>query len=354
MLRTAACVDPRNRLANKALPTLLQAVPNTRSRVGNYRIAASSTSSSGNGQEQQSLALQPVPKPGKVFAKVVCNVEMARQLLVGAAMLVVPQQVFGCLHACCANKSMVLLMQLLGAMHMTLGFGTAYVLADALEHGRLGSETYQRLLTGVVLGLLATVAVVRGSAPYLAGLPGLLLPSILVGTTFASVLVAETGMTVGQTVARLCSLALGCVTKLIAITGSVSAFYAAAAAATGGLAVALLGWPYHPALGSGILSTTGGALGGFLKQLLGISLLQAWVALVTLKDASDRGRLGASTFKALNKAAAASCAAQAGVIGYGLLRSPGGLAAAPPAAVLVLAVLLLVSTAAATLATASK
>ncbi len=214
----------------------------------------------------------------------------------GAGLMVAPTRALQLTFAASPTTLISGLTQALGAVHILAAIATN-CLADAASHARLSSETYKRLNLGLFTWGAATLAayykvssaakaaVVLASTAqmpfYALYTAAALLPVILAGKVgiFAPLPPAPR-MRPLFTARRLYSLA-------------------ATAAAIFAIAV---GYDvYRPGvLGVTWLAAPLGALGSTLTMFLGCGALLAYQVLVSLEDAARRGRLGASTFKALN------------------------------------------------------
>eukprot|EP00884_Botryococcus_braunii_P009278 jgi/Botrbrau1/18351/Bobra.0179s0076.1 len=199
-----------------------------------------------------------------------------------------------------------------------LPISALYALKEAVEHNRLGSDTYRRLNLGLLiwsLGLSVLVVLeppalshhvttlVRAAAPF------------LVASTAVGYLA---GSGANFSPAPLVVGLYGGIESVLGPKNAVAALYSASTAAVGlgGLLRLFQSIP-------GVLPNTPQALALLLLRSTGLGLLFASICLFTLKDAADRGRLGASTFKLLNLATLAASVFQLGVLGRSLASGLG-------------------------------
>jgi hypothetical protein len=180
----------------------------------------------------------------------------------------------------------------------------AHALSDAAKHHRLGSDTYQRLASGLLLSSTATIAVAATSTA-----AHTVLPALIAGCTAAACVAAYRG--------KLRPLAgapaLWCMTT---VKGLAAKTYAAFAACSAAFAAVLLCSPAWVLSTCGLAATAGRME---LGRTLGAALVCHSVVMYALADAADRSRLGGTTFKHLNCA----CAAAATLGGALLVLAPG-------------------------------
>ncbi|KAK9811295.1 hypothetical protein WJX72_001309 [[Myrmecia] bisecta] len=198
-----------------------------------------------------------------------------------------------------------------------------HALKEAAEHGRLASTTYQRLNLAVVLH-----AVLMAVLDALACRNGLVSPSVFgVHITFALALgfVCDTinGQTDSSTSIVNTALSLGAAVprallSLLRPANLLSAAYAALAlsAGTAGLLCLLINTRWMLAVLARHLPATIVGLELFFKRTVGNGLLTSAIALYTLKDAADRGRQDASTFRLLGHALALQAAISLAVMHF--------------------------------------
>ncbi|KAF8058867.1 hypothetical protein HT031_005435 [Scenedesmus sp. PABB004] len=188
-------------------------------------------------------------------------------------------------------------------------------LKDAALHGRLGSDTYKRLGLGVMYQcvvfavLLAKNRTIFTSATL--GVGG----AVFLGTALVAARVYAAGTGGFSLPAVVRGFAAG-VADLARPKTLLSGFYALCAA----LALYQFFWQF-PAPGTPLFLLDEGAAAVMLKQARGGGMLLAGVVWATLKDAADRGRLAASTFRTLNLAMALVAALQ--LWGYWSISSAG-------------------------------
>jgi len=191
--------------------------------------------------------------------------------------------------------------------------GCFVCLKGAASAGRLSSDTYKRLNLGAMYtAVIATVLQLRALAtgvsnPALAcGYLAVCLPTII--TTASAYRVSNAGVL--HIPAILKGFAAGAA-DMLRPRSPLSALYAATM-----LALAAF-WPVctftdlHP-----LVLEPMDAVGVYVKRKAGCGMLLLLVMHYVLKDAAERGRLGASTFRALHLTLAAVCC----VAGYWFLR----------------------------------
>ncbi|KAK9821325.1 hypothetical protein WJX81_004610 [Elliptochloris bilobata] len=205
-----------------------------------------------------------------------------------AAQLTLPQQFLRRALVAPAGALGPALAQLGGALGL-LPCAALYVLTDAAKHDRLASATYRRLNLGVIAYFALLMAAVA-AAPQTAldrwyrGLLIALAPFAFSAAGAAWVTTAESRQPL-PLLREAVAGALANARNLIDPANAVSAAYSVATAAAVVIGVPLLG------LGGGAPAGTAGDL--FLRRCLAAALLFEAVVLYSLKDAADRGRLGA-------------------------------------------------------------
>eukprot|EP00878_Enallax_costatus_P016653 GHUV01017473.1.p1 GENE.GHUV01017473.1~~GHUV01017473.1.p1 ORF type:complete len:364 (+),score=64.02 GHUV01017473.1:119-1210(+) len=179
-----------------------------------------------------------------------------------------------------------------------------HCLKDAAAHNRLNSDTYKRLALGVMYqSVVAAVLFVRNKGLFTVNTLGtaagvLLLTAVIVGRVYAVTQGRFALPTIVQSFA-------GNVRDLFKPQSISSAFYAACALG----ALLLFFWQF-PSPGTPLFLVDCGPAAVFGKQARGAGMVLAGVVWYTLKDAADRGRLAASTFRELNLAMAVVAALQ--------------------------------------------
>ena len=166
----------------------------------------------------------------------------------------------------------------------------AHTLSDAAKHHRLGSDTYQRLTSGLLLSSAATLAVAATSRAFV-------VPALVAACTLAACIAAYRG--------KLRPLAgaptLWCLTT---VKGLAAKTYASFATCSTAVAAALLCAPAWVLSSCGLAAATAARVE--LSRALGAALVCHAVVMFVLADAADRSRLGGTTFKHLNCACAAA------------------------------------------------
>jgi len=215
--------------------------------------------------------------------------------VIGIALLVAPSRSLQLTFAASPTTLISGLTHALGSIHILAAIA-ANCLSDAASHARLTSETYKRLNLGLVSWGVATLAayykVSSGSNAAVAlANSHIAFYALYTATSFLPVILAgKAGLFAPLPPApRLRPLF------------TAQRLYSLAATAVATFAIAVGYSLFRP----GVLSVSWlaaplGSLGSTLVTFLGCGALLAYQVLVTLEDAARRGRLGASTFKALN------------------------------------------------------
>lgn len=206
----------------------------------------------------------------------------------GVGLLYSPQKAIELAFSATPTPLIQGLVRILGSVHLLAAI-SANSLGDAASHARLSSDTYKRLNLGLALWGAASLAVFlkgpvvatfNAQIAYgtLLGLSGVL-PLVLANGLFAALPPPQRFWPLFRA-ERLYDMAS---TAAIVFTGASLYAY------------------FNP----GVLNATWlvaslGTLGTEVIRLLAAGGLLAYMVLTTLEDAARRGRLGASTFKALN------------------------------------------------------
>ncbi|KAI8468614.1 MAG: hypothetical protein J3K34DRAFT_7902 [Monoraphidium minutum] len=258
--------------------------------------------------------------PDAPLLRGVCSVLTAAVLLKGAAGALAPAQLLAASlgPAAAAGGGA-------GAVNAALtavGTSVCWVYAawlislkEALDHGRLGSDTYKRLalsLAALSAGLVALIFRYRGVFE-----GGPLGPGAVVGLTAASMAVTC------WLASGLYQIGSGGATPLFDAPEALRQFGASVRSCLARPADLYSAYYSYLALSSLVLFAwlfptdatplfPGGldAAGRFLTRATAAGMWLVGVTAFTLKDAADRGRLGASTFKLLNLALAATIGQQ--------------------------------------------
>lgn len=289
------------------------AVPRTQHRPGTrlWRCTASATSSEDQPLPEQPLAADsPVLEVERQSERALAYGGIAALLgIPGLALAVAPCRAMEFLWGACPTLLVAGLGRMFGSM-LLLAAVVASCLKDAAEHDRLRSETYQRLNLGLMWWGLGTVV-----SLWLAPQQPLRL-ALGVCTALLGATTAHAALTYHETSEQGLSLPY-LVRQFFKSLGNLGDYknndstalyslyaYGFAAKATVAAVTAIL---FHGQLRlakDGLLLAPLGTLGQALVPANGVGYALLAVVLVTLKDAAARGRLGASTFKALNIGAA--------------------------------------------------
>jgi len=175
---------------------------------------------------------------------------------------------------------------------LVISSAVEYCLKDAAENGRLASATYQRLMVGCAVKSTAYLAAFAASPDVWSPLVVALYPTAAAASLALNVgvLQANNKQQQGKEPASL-AVPLSSSTRDGWIYSAFALIY---------IGTALACWA--PAGGPSLFSPdiSESAAGQLLKHTWSPGFLLAAVACINLKDAADRGRLGASTFKRLN------------------------------------------------------
>ncbi|KAL4522240.1 hypothetical protein Ndes2437B_g07976 [Nannochloris sp. 'desiccata'] len=214
----------------------------------------------------------------------------------GIALLVAPTRALQLTFVAYPTTLISGLTQALGSIHILAAIA-ANCLSEAASHARLPSETYKRLNLGLVTWGAATLAAyykvssVSKAAIVLVPNAHIAFYALYTATSFLPVILAgKAGLFAPMPPApRMRPLF------------TAQRLYSLAATAVAIFAIAVGYDFYRPGVVNvSWLAAPLGSLGSTLVTFLGCGALLAYQVLVTLEDAARRGRLGASTFKALN------------------------------------------------------
>jgi hypothetical protein len=214
----------------------------------------------------------------------------------GVALLIAPTRALQLTFAASPTTLISGLTQALGSIHILAAI-SANCLSEAASHARLSSETYKRLNLGLVTWGAATLAAyykvssVSNAAIVLVPNAHIAFYALYTATIFLPViLTGKAGLFAPMPPApRMRPLF------------TAQRLYSLAATAVAIFAIAVGYGVFRPGVVNvSWLAAPLGSLGSTLVTFLGCGALLAYQVLITLEDASRRGRLGASTFKALN------------------------------------------------------
>lgn len=214
----------------------------------------------------------------------------------GIAMAVFPENILSEVYLAASGNTLVnSLMCMMGGMHLYAAL-LSHCLVGAAEHGRLTSNTYKRLAYGVAAWSFFEMAKIAfvSSASHMVSLCGNVYAGIF-ALTLGTMFMCSKGMRIDFVSWNpLKIFSLGNIYGFAAIS-SVFAFTTVwyryfLPDSFLGQQLGSLSWIQIPA----------GALGWDLIQSLSIGAFLLYSSFVTLLDASQRNRLGASTFKLLN------------------------------------------------------
>lgn len=244
--------------------------------------------------------------------------------LTGLAQVVAPSAYMERAFAVAPSTVVAGLVRTLGGL-MILNGVVAYCLKGAADHGRLAAETYQRLNLGLLgFSLTNFYTLAKSSIPLtqsfgLLSNGTLLLSAALAGYSYFS----ATGFNPVEKVRGLTDNLL----RTFSSDNLTSMVYAIGSVVAGVAAVMFL-TRVGLTLETPLLSAPLGSMGETVVSLLGSRLVMLSVVLYSLRDASNRGRLGASTYKNLNLAvgvsALAALATIVSFVRYNILVLPAG------------------------------
>jgi len=276
-------------------------VPGRHQIVGNFTFNTREFSdkvpwSEGKGNVCEAAGVEGSPEDGNSLNVASMSFVLLRVLngSLGLAMLFFPQQVLEKVCAVSTNTLVSGLLMMIGGVHLYASL-IAHTLVSASEHGRLGSDTYKRLGTSLAVFGYSGLATLLCSSCQMSLLPlGIYGGSLVLSGVIP--MIFSKGYRLGLKKWKpfpLVSLENLYGLSYLGVIAAVLAVWYSKLSPSSFLGVQLgsLNWIQQPAgtLGHDMiefLSVTGGAL------LVG--------AFVTLLDAHQRGRLGASTFKQLN------------------------------------------------------
>jgi hypothetical protein len=273
-------------------------------------VRAAATAAGGESPSFPSPAGSILPPDGAALAAALRSVEWATRLL-GFALLVAPVKLLELAFLATPGNAVTGLAYVLGGSLLLVAV-VAQRLADAALGGLLASATYKRLSLGLAgWGAVSAIAAFSG-------------PVALAAAAWGSVIVlAGAAMAVGGASYRAAAdrplleepaavgrALLGALPGLVSYSSVSTAVYSLGAKASA-LLVAACWTGGVPVVRQGLLAVPVGPLGLTLLRFQAAALLLLAVVLYTLADAATRGRLGASTFRALNAGVGAAALAGA-------------------------------------------
>mmetsp|Transcript_21543 Transcript_21543/g.59881 ORF Transcript_21543/g.59881 Transcript_21543/m.59881 type:complete len:415 (-) Transcript_21543:333-1577(-) len=231
----------------------------------------------------------------------------------GLAKVAFPAACMEGIFSACGGGTTEAFMRLMGVFTV-LPAAALWCLKGAAEHGRLGSETYQRLnaslmVYGIGYAVVAATAALQNSI----ATTTLIWAPVAIGAVTAMASAHVLAKQTGGLSAPLKEIPQA-ITQLFNPPSLLSLCYGLLAVACFGMGAALLAVPssihgflFNETLGLG-LGLGLGVVPVVQKRLIGVGLLAmgSSTALI-LKDAAERSRLGASTFKILNLAFVVTC-----------------------------------------------
>lgn len=236
----------------------------------------------------------------------------------GFALLVVPTWVVESTWQACPTEALTSALRMCGATSLTV-LATINRLKAAGEGDRLGSDTYRRLNLGVIgfalCGIVAELAC-RAINP-----PGHMFPGIFLLSVVAVLAARIVSQSSQKPVAALVAAdALALVTP-----GKTSAEWGYWAVALGTLCLAAAKMLAPDVMARELFSSAVGILGRHYLQMAGAATLVSLAAALALKDAAHRGRLAASTFRALNVGLTSTAILQLALVVHSLIIGVGSL-----------------------------
>lgn len=220
-------------------------------------------------------------------------------LAVGSVMIFAPQKLVEVVFAASPSTLVSGLVMVLGAVHLYAAV-FCYALASAAEHRRLGSDTYRRLGAGLVawslmeLVKITLLTQVSMSSMATYGYSALFFLTCVIGIKFSESLLLDfkkfslLPIISLQNVYGLSAIAAVFATSTVWYQRFLPESFL-------GKQLGALNWINAPA----------GTLGLDIIQHISLAGMLFYSAYTVLLDASQRGRLGASTFKQLNLGTAA-------------------------------------------------
>ncbi|CAL8471503.1 g11045 [Coccomyxa elongata] len=225
-----------------------------------------------------------------------------------AARLAAPSLYVQLANSACPNATVQTLLRLTGAtlLPVTAAF---WALKGAAEHDRLGSNTYRRLNLGLVGWAAVNLALLSGETCALTSWCFSIQVAFYVATAAVGGYAWASSSGFAPTGRQIIDGFLGDVQALFGnktfLSGLLAVLSVAAVAAGSLIINQPLEYFQPPEFRMGA-----GWLGKLAMRAYGANILFAAVVLTTLKDALDRGRHTASTFKLLAKAAAGTAIAE--------------------------------------------
>uniref|UniRef100_A0A383VPR3 Uncharacterized protein n=1 Tax=Tetradesmus obliquus TaxID=3088 RepID=A0A383VPR3_TETOB len=285
--------------------TGLNALPRSRSTVCKplcaFRAAAKTTKTSRNGNKRSSKLIQPEPEAAVAGSTQYLGLA-GFSALVGSALTLAPQTVWELLGSRDVVDVTLTSCEVYG-VYWLLVATAAYRLSQAADAGNLSSPTYQRLNAFLALfSLGSTVPFLQGAVSgELSAAPAAAAAALLTASAVSTYIPAYLRSGGSTDVAEIAAgVGDGLKATFRAGRGLTGAFYSLSFWECLVLGLALLGGPILPTVAGDISGST-----LLAKDLVGVGTLLYGALVWLLLDADDRGRLGSSTFRALNGACGA-------------------------------------------------